>query len=128
MAAKETYPILNERLRQLCIADILELEYGHTVEVKKPKRTVPQNTAIHAVVLEWANACNWHYNGQRLQLVDFKTIAMSAYRRWQNQDNGLVLPGLYNEPVALNLRTSELSKREAGEFIDMFSAIAAQAR
>lgn len=111
--------------RQNAIKAVSEAAEGMVVEIKEQTRNTSQNALIHAVLTEYGQSIGWKFNGQSVNLDDLKSIMMAAFRKVQGQESRFVI-GFDGQPVILNWRTRELSKREASEFVEMVQAYLAE--
>lgn len=93
--------------------------YGTRVEFKAAKRTIPQNDKLWACLTEVAQQIVWH--GQKLTPTDWKDIFTASLRKAR------VVPGI--DPgsfVLLGLHTSEMSKSELSDLIELIHAFGAE--
>jgi hypothetical protein len=103
------------RLSQL-IANAPE---GTRVELKKGKRSLPQNALLWQRLTDISRQVVWH--GQKLTPSDWKDVFTAALRESR------VVPGI--DPgtfVVLGLHTSDLSKDEMAALLDLIDAFAAE--
>ena len=89
---------------------------GTRVEFKAPKRSVPQNDRMWAMLTDVAQQIKWH--GHTLTPNDWKLIFLDALKQEQRlvpnlEDNGF---------VTLGRSSSDLSKEEMANLIDLISA------
>jgi hypothetical protein len=127
---KQLFIMAHDTARANAVHAVENAPAGSRVEIKPPKRTLPQNDAIHGILTEWGNHLGWEFGGRKVDIADLKVIAMSAYRktkRDEKREQNRFVIGLCGEPVDLALRTSDLDKEEGSEFIDMIQAIVAGA-
>lgn len=92
---------------------------GTRVEFKKAKRTLPQNDLLWARLTDVSRQVEWH--GRKLTPTDWKDVFTAALRESR------VVPGI--DPgtfVALGLHTSDMTKEEMGELLDLIDAFAAE--
>lgn len=93
---------------------------GSRVEVKAVKRTVPQNDRMWAMLTDVAMQLPWH--GKKLTPDDWKLIFLDALKQEQR-----LVPNLEgNGFVTLGRSSSDLSKDEMADLIDLISAWGAQ--
>ncbi len=90
------------------------------VEFKEAKRTTDQNARMWAMLTDVAQQLPWH--GQRLSADDWKLIFLSGL----NQEMRLVPNINGNGFVNLGRSSSDLSKAEMGELMDLIEAFGAQ--
>jgi hypothetical protein len=90
------------------------------VEFKAPKRTLDQSAAMWAALTDIARQLDWH--GQRLSTEDWKCLFMAAL----NTEMRLV-PNLDGTGfVPLGRSSSDLSREEMSQLLDLIHAFAAQ--
>lgn len=92
---------------------------GTRVEFKAPKRTIPQNDRMWAMLTDVATQVPWH--GLKLSPDDWKLLFLDALKREVR-----MVPNLDgNGFVSLGRSSSDLSKAEMGDLmtlIEMFGA------
>ena len=92
---------------------------GTHVELKKSKRTLPQNDRLHAMITPIARKLPWH--GMMLSVDDWKLIFMDGLKREMR-----IVPNIDgNGFVNLGRKTSRLSKSEFSDLMELISAFAA---
>jgi hypothetical protein len=92
---------------------------GTRVEFKQPKRSIEQNALMWARLTDIARQVEWY--GQKLSADDWKDVFSASLRKAR------VVPGL--DPgsfVPLGMRTSDMSKEEMGQLLDLVDAFAAE--
>ncbi len=94
---------------------------GEVVRISEPTRTLEQNALIHAVLTEAGDLLGWKFSGQTVDLDDLKSIFMAAYRKASGVETRFVM-GIDGQPVILNWRTRDLTKRECSELTEMIYA------
>lgn len=88
------------------------------VEFKKPRRSIPQNDLLWAMLTDISTQVEWH--GRRYPPEDWKDYMMHALRRarWMpNEEGGLV-------PVGM--RTSDLSREEFSDLLELIREFGAR--
>ena len=96
-----------------------QLPPGTRVEFKAPKRSVPQNDRMWAMLTDVATQLKWH--GLKLTADDWKLIFLDALKREVR-----MVPNLDgNGFVSLGRSSSDLSKQEMTDLIDLISAFGA---
>lgn len=92
---------------------------GTRVEFKSSARTLPQNARMWAMLTRIAEAVVWH--GQKLSADDWKDVFTAALRRAR------VVPGLdAGSFVPLGMRTSDMTRSEMGDLMELIQAFAAE--
>lgn len=89
---------------------------GTRVEVKAVKRSLPQNDRMWAMLTEIAQQLPWH--GTTLRPDDWKLIFLDALKREQRLVPNIDGDGFVN----LGRSSSDLSKNEMGDLIDLIAA------
>lgn len=111
--------LTQETERQKAARWAAQLPPGTRVEFKAPKRSIPQNDRMWAMLTDVATQLKWH--GLRLTADDWKLIFMDALKREVR-----MVPNLDgNGFVSLGRSSSDLSKQEMTDLIDLISAFGA---
>jgi hypothetical protein len=84
----------------------------------RSKRTVPQNDRMWAMLTEVSASVEWY--GEYLTPDDWKTVFTAALRKER------VVPGINGGFVVLGQRTSDMTKDELSDLMELISAFAAQ--
>lgn len=93
---------------------------GCRIEFKASKRSLPQNSKLWASLSDIASQVVWH--GQRLSPGDWKTIFTAALKRELRLVPNLDGDGFVN----LGVSTSDLSKDEFAQLLELIAAFGAQ--
>ena len=88
------------------------------LEIRAEKRSDPQNRLMWARLTELSRQVNWH--GQKLTPEDWKDVLTAALRKQR------VVPGVDGGFVVLGQRTSQMSKSEMSELLELIGAFGAQ--
>ncbi len=92
---------------------------GTRLEFKAPRRSVEQNALLWALLTDIASQVVWY--GQKLSAEDWKDILTASLRKAR------VVPGIdAGTFVPLGMRTSDMSKAEFSELIELIYAFGAQ--
>lgn len=92
---------------------------GTRVEFKAPRRSVDQNALLWALLTDIASQVVWY--GQKLSAEDWKDVLTASLRKAR------VVPGIEAGTfVPLGMRTSDMSKAEFSELIELIYAFGAQ--
>lgn len=124
--SRATVIIDNDLARQKAINWLRssKLPRGTRVEFKAPKRSLPQNDKMWAMLTEVADQARYH--GLRLAADDWKLIFLDGLKRAKQQELRFV-PNLDGTGfVNLSTSSSDLSKDEMGELIELIHAWGAQ--
>lgn len=111
--------ILNsKKSREQALHWIAQAPDGMRIEFKKPKRTIEQNDLMWARLTQLSVQLIWH--GRRYSPDDWKDYMMHALRkgRWMPDEDGGQVP--------VGLSTSDLSKEEFSDLLDLIDAFAAR--
>jgi hypothetical protein len=92
---------------------------GTIVEFKSARRSVDQNALLWARLGEISRGVVWY--GQKLSAEDWKDVLTASLRKAR------VVPGLdAGSFVPLGMRTSDMTKEEMTELLDLIDAFAAE--
>tara|TARA_Y100001947_G_C10326033_1_gene298534 strand:+ start:950 stop:1354 length:405 start_codon:yes stop_codon:yes gene_type:complete len=93
---------------------------GTLCELKRAKRTLPQNDRLHAMITPIAQTLAWH--GQMLSVDDWKLVFLDALNREVR-----IVPSIDGRGfVNLGRSTSKLRKQECSDLMELISAFAAE--
>lgn len=93
---------------------------GTRVEFKASRRTVDQNSRMWAMLTEVSRQLEWH--GQKLRPDDWKILFLDALKRETRAVPNLDGSGV----VDLSRSSSDLSKHEMSDMIDLIAAFGAE--
>jgi hypothetical protein len=111
--------ITSRAMRERAAGWVEKAPAGTRIEFKAPRRTLPQNDRMWAMLTDIAKQVKWH--GLRLSADDWKLIFLEALKREMRMVPNLDGDGFVN----LGRSSSDLSKGEMGdlmELIEMFGA------
>lgn len=95
------------------------VEPGVTVEFRAARRNVDQNALMWVLLGEISRQVVWY--GQKLSADDWKDVLTASLRKAR------VVPGIdAGSFVPLGMRTSEMTKAEFSELVDLIYAFGAQ--
>lgn len=97
-----------------------KLPSGTRIEFKGPKRTLPQNDRMWAMLTDVATQLPWH--GMKLSPDDWKLIFLDALKREMRMVPNLDGNGFVN----LSRSSSDLSKAEMADLQELIAAFGAQ--
>lgn len=90
------------------------------VTFKGPRRTLPQNDRLWAMLTDVAEQMRWH--GQKLTPDDFKLLFLDGLKRELR-----IVPNLTNNGfVNLSRSSSDLSKEEMSDLLELIAAFGAE--
>ena len=111
--------LANDTVRQRAVNWCQKAPVGTRVEYKAPKRTLPQNSRMWAMLTDVAHQVPWH--GIRLSADDWKILFLDALKREVR-----MVPNLDgNGFVQLGRSSSDLSKEEMGMLMELIAAFGA---
>lgn len=93
---------------------------GTRVDFKGPKRTLPQNARLWAMLTDVAQQVVWH--GQKLRPDDWKLVFMAALKTEMRLVPAIDGRGFVN----IGTSSSDLSKAEFGALMEIIAAFGAQ--
>ncbi len=110
----------NDAMRAKAIDWIRRAPKETRVEFKGPKRTLPQNDRMWAMLTEISQQLLWH--GQRLSTEDWKQVFLSALKQEMR-----IVPNIHGDGfVQLGRSSSDLSKEEMGDLMTIIEAFGAR--
>jgi len=113
--------ILNSRAERERAANwAAKLPSGTRVEFKEAKRSLPQNDRMWAMLTEVATQVHWH--GVKLTPNDWKLVFLDALKRETRTVPNIDGTGF----VELGRSSSDLSKSEMGDLIELIYAFGAE--
>ena len=118
--SRATIILTNEDTRKRAASWCLKAPVGCRVEFKEAKRTNDQNALMWASLTELARQIEWH--GVKLSADDWKLVLMAGL----NQEMRLVPNIEGNGFVNLGRSSSDLSKAEMGDLIELIFAFGAK--
>jgi hypothetical protein len=111
-----TCPASREKAAKWCMTAAA----GSRVEFKSPKRTIPQNDRMWAMLTDIASQLAWH--GVKLSPGDWKLIFLDALKREMRMVPNIDGNGFVN----LSRSSSDLSKGEMSDLQELIAAFGAQ--
>ena len=110
----------NDATRDKAIDWIRRAPAETRVEFKGPKRTIPQNDRMWAMLTELSTQLLWH--GQRLSTEDWKQVMLASLKREIR-----IVPTIHGDGfVQLGRSSSDLSKDEMTDLMTIIEAFAAR--
>jgi hypothetical protein len=92
---------------------------GTTMEFRAPRRTTDQNSLMWSLLGQISKHVDWY--GQKLSSEDWKDVLTASLRRTR------VVPGIEaGSFVPLGMRTSQMTKQELGDLIELIYAFGAE--
>lgn len=95
------------------------VEPGTVIEFRKARRSTDQNALLWAMLTDVARQVDWY--GQKLTAEDWKDVFTASLRKSR------VIPGIEaGSFVVLGMRTSDMTKDEFSNLIELIHAFAAE--
>lgn len=116
--AKRVFILTDSFVRGRAIEAVRTCDQGMVVEIKERTRSLDQNAALWPLLDEIATQVEWY--GKKLTAENWKDIMTASLKRNQ------VVPGLDGGFVVLGQSTSQMTKREFSELLDLIHAFAAE--
>src|ERR1700744_6555533 len=105
--------------RNLIAAWANNVPEGTTVEFRAPRRSLDQNALMWSLLGQISKSVDWY--GQKLSSEDWKDVLTASLRRTR------VVPGIdAGTFVPLGMRTSQMTKEEISELIELIYAFGAE--
>lgn len=116
---KATFCLAHPEARARAMHAVKNAPEGHAVTVSEPSRSSEQNALLWAMLHEISEQVVWH--GRKLSPEDWKHVFTASLKRMD------VVPNLEGTGfVALGLSTSQMTKREFSDLIELINAFAAE--
>ena len=117
--SRQTFIIAFETDKGKLIEIIKKLPWNSRVEVKLPRRSLPQNDRMWAALTDISNQLLWH--GQKLSTEDWKLVFMASLKREMR-----IVPAIDNIGfVNLGTKSSDLTKEEMMGLLTIIEAFGA---
>jgi hypothetical protein len=114
-----SFVISNDEARRNAIRCCQQAPFKTRVDIKAPKRTLPQNSRFWAMLSDVAAQLSWH--GVKLKPEDWKIVFLDALKREVR-----MVPNIDgNGFVQLGRSSSDLSKEEMGELMELIQMFGA---
>ena len=99
--------------------DVQNVPAGTTVEFRAPRRSLDQNALMWSLLGQISKQVDWY--GQKLSSEDWKDVLTASLRRTR------VVPGIdAGTFVPLGMRTSQMTKEEISELLELVYAFGAE--
>lgn len=116
---RRTVIIRSPRDREQIALWARNVEPGTTVEFRQARRNTDQNALLWVLLGHVSRQVEWY--GQHLSAEDWKDVLTASYRQCR------VVPGVNaGSFVPLGMRTSEMTKTEFGELLELIYAFGAE--
>lgn len=115
---RRLYVLTSREKRKLVANVVAELPKFARVEIKDPKRTLPQNDKMWAMLTEYAEQATW--GGEKLTEIEWKDMLTGAVKI---AGGGVrAVPGLEGGIMLLGLHTSDMTVAEMADLITYMEA------
>lgn len=91
---------------------------GTRLELKAARRSIEQNSLLWQRLTELAHQVDWY--GQKLSAEDWKDVMSASLRKAR------VVPGIDGGFVPLGMRTSDMTKQEMTDLLELIAAFGAE--
>lgn len=118
--SRATLIITSDRERQKAASWVMNAPWNTRIDFKAPKRTLPQNDRMWAMLTDVAQQVLWH--GLRLTPDDWKLVFLDALKREVRMVPNIDGNGFVN----LGRSSSDLSKDEMTDLIELIFAFGAR--
>lgn len=122
MTAAPTLVLNKPTTRAIAQAWVARAPLGTRVRFEPPRRTLPQNSRLHAMITDVARQVEW--DGRKHTVESWKDIFTAALRTAKHQLE--TVPGINGGFVMLGMHTSGMSKEEVGVLMDLIEAFGAE--
>jgi hypothetical protein len=116
MTERQTFVLVNDRVRNNAVAAIRGAPDGYIVKVAPPTRSLDQNAKFHAICQDLARS-QMRWAGARRTLDEWKALLISGHAV-ATQHGGEVIPGIENEFVAIRESSASMSVSRAASLIE----------
>jgi hypothetical protein len=117
--SRAVHALYTESDRKKVAAWVAQAPKGTRVEFKAPRRSIPQNARMWAMLTDVAVSVQWH--GLKLSPDDWKLVFLDALKREVRMVPNIDGNGLVN----LGRSSSDLSKAEMGDLMELIAAFGA---
>jgi hypothetical protein len=118
MGDRRLFFLQSEAIRERVCDFVRRAPDGYRVEIKEQKRSLDQNAKLWAMLSDVASQVVWY--GQKLTSDDWKDVFTASLRKTR------VVPGIdAGSFVPLGMRTSDMSKAEMADLIELIYAFGA---
>lgn len=115
MSQKKRYIIINDRVRNNAIQEIINAPLGSAVSVGPGERSLDQNAKFHAICSDIAKS-HMTWAGKRRRADEWKVLLVSGHTKAIQGDVEFV-PGLEGEFVNIRESTARMSPSRAASLI-----------
>lgn len=121
---RRLYVLSTRDKRKSVAAIVAQLPQYARVEIKDPKRTLPQNDLMWAWLTAYADQAT--YYGEKMSDLDWKDLFSAAVKIAANNGRVRAVPGLEGGIVLLGTHTSDMSVSEMADMITYMESKSAE--
>lgn len=114
---KKVFTLSHQLARRRAMEAVANAPEGYVITVAEPTRNLEQNAKLWAVLSEIAEQVDWY--GKKLSPDNWKDVLSAALKKQE------AVPGIDGGFVILGQRTSQMSKREFSELLELAQAFGA---
>ena len=118
MSDRKIYRLVHDTARKLAAAQIMLAPDGYVVDIRPPTRNLDQNSLLWPWLTAISKGVDWY--GQHLTNKQWKDVLTASLKRER------VVPGINGGFVVLGQHTSEMSKKDFSELLELTIAFATQ--
>lgn len=118
MSDKRIFRLVHADARRLAAEFCMTAPDGWVCKVSEPTRNLDQNAKMWALLTEVSDQVDWY--GQKLTQEEWKDVFSASLKRQK------VVPGLDGGFVVCGQRTSQMSKRDFSDLIELIQAFGAE--
>jgi len=119
MTGRASITLRNKADREQAIRWTTNVPFGTRIEFKAARRSLDQNSKLWAMLTDISKQVDWY--GHKLSPEDWKQVFTASLRK------AFVVPDLDGTGfVMLGLRTSDMSKEEMSNLLELINAFAAE--
>lgn len=121
--SKRVFVLNHDIARQNAVRAVQEAAVGFSVTVAEPRRSLAENSLLHALISEIAEKIEWA--GKKRDTETWKRLLVAAWCRVRGESVE-ILPALDGHGVDIvPARTSKLNKKECADLIEYVYAFGA---
>ena len=111
------YTLSHQTARDRAIEAIRNAPDGYVVTIKEPKRSLEANAALWAALTDISKQVDWY--GNKLTKEEWKDVLSASLKRQK------VVPGIDGGFVVMGISTSQMSKSELSDLLELIYAFGA---
>jgi hypothetical protein len=116
--SKRIFRLVHDEARRRAANEAMTAPDGYVVTVAEPTRNLEQNAKLWALLHEVSQQVDWY--GQKLSDEEWKDVFSASLKKQK------VVPGLDGGFVICGQRTSQMSKRDFSDLIEVIYAFGAE--